>query len=86
MTIMSKWLLAAAACALLSACGGEGRDSRWLGDIADPYCMPDGSTVMVQYSNSTGGFEPSQGEQGKLPLVQGLDPGSGAGTPLLSIT
>ena len=68
---MSKWLLLAASAVLLSACGGEGRDSRYLGDLVDPYCMPDGSTVMVQYSNSTGGFEPSQASKENCPWYKG---------------
>ena len=66
-----------AASLFLSACAqpmdgaGDARGgSRQVGTILDPYCMPDGSVVRVQYPNSQGSFEGAKASRDNCPWNQ----------------
>ena len=43
-------------------CAPQGKESRRVGSIFNPYCMPDGSVVRIQYSNSGGSYEGTRGD------------------------
>ena len=51
---MKKVVFAALCVAVLSACGD--RQSRYVGNVNDPICAPDGSVVFVQYATAKGDF------------------------------
>ncbi len=48
-----KILAILAVSVILGACA----DSRQVGSVLDPLCMPDGSVVRAQYANDEGSFD-----------------------------
>lgn len=63
-----------AASLFLSACAqpmdeAQGRP-RQVGTILDPFCMPDGSVVQLQYPNSEGSFEGAKASRENCPWNQ----------------
>lgn len=44
----------------LAACGPD-RETRMVGEVSDPWCMPNGAVVLKQYANSQGSFEGTRG-------------------------
>ena len=53
----------------VAACSTAPRQ-RLAGTLLDPYCMPDGSTLLVQYSNSRGSFLGTKGRRVYCPWYE----------------
>ena len=47
---------------VVAACTTGPRE-RLAGTLLDPYCMPDGSALLVQYANSQGSFAGTKGRR-----------------------
>ena len=55
---------------LLAACASD-RDSRNVGTLLDPLCMPDGSPIYSQYSNTDGSYDTSVASKENCPWYEG---------------
>ena len=55
---------------LLAACAQDQRDSRSVGNVFDPLCMPDGSPVYTQYSDTEGEFDTTLASRENCPWNQ----------------
>ena len=49
--------------ALIAAACATPPYERMAGTLLDPYCMPDGSALLVQYANSNGSFAGTRGRR-----------------------
>jgi hypothetical protein len=50
------------AATVVAGCSSEDKGFRRVGTVLDPYCMPDGSIVRIQYPNSSGDFDGTKGD------------------------
>ncbi|MEM7170245.1 MAG: hypothetical protein AAF530_08735 [Pseudomonadota bacterium] len=67
---MFKLGLAILSLSLLAACADD-RESRDVGTLLDPLCMPDGSPIYSQYSNTEGNFDTSVASKENCPWYDG---------------
>ncbi len=67
---MLKMGLAVLSLSFLAACAQD-RDTRNVGTLLDPLCMPDGSPVYSQYSNTEGNFETAVASKENCPWYKG---------------
>ena len=51
---MKKLVLAAVCLTVLAACAD--RERKYVGNVSDPLCAPDGSVVFYQYATAKGNF------------------------------
>ena len=61
-----KLALPLAATLVVAACT-VGPNERLAGTLLDPFCMPEGSALLVQYANSQGSFVGTQGQRENCP-------------------
>ncbi len=52
---------------VVAGCSSEDKGFRRVGTVLDPYCMPDGSVVRIQYPNASGEFEGTKGDPKNCP-------------------
>jgi hypothetical protein len=52
---------------LVAGCSNQGEKFRRVGSITNPYCMPDGSVVRIQFPNSNGDYEGFKGDPNNCP-------------------
>ena len=60
-TVFTLVAIATAACST---------NSRMVGSVLDPYCMPDGTPIYVQYANKSGTFTDTRGKRENCPWYQ----------------